>query len=105
MSRFVYSVIAFYVVTITILVLLNVNIDNSIVEIPEKPEIPGVSRIPLFGFLIETAAFIVLLFGFILSLIFVTFTELIPLWLNSIIFIPIIIFMIYEIVARLIRGS
>ena len=41
----------------------------------------------------------------IFRVIFLSFTDLFPAWLNTIVFLPLTLFMIYEVVARLVRGS
>lgn len=106
---FIYRVLTFY---IAFLVLLGLGgLTTAQVEFPTFPDFddtPPSAGLSIVGFtflLIEFLAYFFILMGFFVYLIAFTFTDILPVWLSLIIFLPLAITLIYEVTARLIRGS
>ncbi len=114
-SRFVFTTAVFYVTLLVMLTGLGATFGGAedILEFPTLPDIPnpaedvfGLSFI--FGFfilLILFVAWIGLSLTFLFQIVAFTFTDFIGFPLNVIIFLPLTIFMIYEVVGRMVRGS
>jgi hypothetical protein len=83
-------------------------VSQDMVEIPDFPSIDSVNNIPVINEIVavgEFATYLILLLGFFISLVGVTFTNILPTYLSTLIFTPVAIFLVYEATKGLIRGS
>lgn len=110
----------FYITLITLLSLTTglIAVDEGLIKFPEYPDFNPIDEPPpiaggvFLSFLlgtgtgvIEFSAFIIIIFVFLVNLTLFTMPTLLPAWLNTIIFLPIGVFIVYEALARLGRGS
>lgn len=117
MTKIIFPATVFYVVLILLLAIFGIaDPESDTIQFPTLPETPTVDEIldsipiigAIAGFFLLMAKFLVfslLVVGFMLRMISFTLVDVIPTWLNIIIFLPLIIVVIYEIVGRQIRGS
>ncbi len=112
MSNIIYPAVVFYVVLITLAGLVGaIEADISFPEFPEVPEdilgdIPIISALAgVIIFIVSFGTFIALILNSLFQLITFTFTTVMPIWLSTILFLPLVITVAYETIARLVRGS
>ena len=110
MSNIIFPATVFYTTVIVLMTLLGATLGDGseIIEFPSVPSNPTLEGIPILGFfvlLIEYLAFFVLVIGFLFKMVGFTLFDFIPWWLNTIIFLPLVVTILYETIARLIRGS
>lgn len=111
MTQVIYSSLIFYISFIVMLGLLGVSTESqtNLVEFPPFPDIPNISETNPIFFLASLVINFVLWIGLIIAFLFnlITFGGfgLLPLWLSTILFLPLTVIIIYEVVARQIRGS
>ena len=113
-SQFVFTAMVFYITLIVILTGLGATFGGAenIIEFPTLPDIPNpADEIPvvgaIFGFFVLVlifVAWIALIISFLFQLIAFTFVDFVGFPLNVIIFLPITMFMIWEVI-KLIRGT
>lgn len=107
MSNIVFPATIFYVFLLVFGSLAGITQAEDI-SFPEFPGLPDEDVGLLFGiisFILSFAAFIGLILATFFKLITFTFTGILPLWLSTIIFLPLVIVLTYEIIARMVRGS
>ena len=113
MTKLIIFGTVFYFVLIFLIGLAGATIDDSFnLQPPERPEFNLFSETPLLGRLLAPistlAEIIVFSFSYatyLFSIIFSSFVNVYPFWLNVIVFFPLVALFVYEIIARLIRGS
>ena len=118
MVQFIYTITVFYVTILVLLVALGASIgaDEQLIEFPVFPELPGaqdvIDRLGLLGviagffiLILEFIGFVFLIIGFLFEIVQFTLVDFLPVWLNTLIFLPLIILIVYEVIARQVRGS
>lgn len=112
MTNIIYPVTVFYVILIVLLTTAGININGGdIIEFPSFPTIPNqediLDSLGIFGsiagvfiLIVEFLGFILLIFGFMFKLVAFSLTDILPTWLNIILFLPLTIIIAYEVTAR-----
>lgn len=108
MVEFFYKVILFYTVVAVLLSLAGLQSGSNIDEIPSYPEVSIIKDIPLVGTILNMISmfvpYIILIMYFIVKMSVFTI-DLLPSWLNVILFTPLGLALVYEVTTRLGRGS
>ena len=113
MTNIVFPVIVFYTVLILLLTSAGfvVGVDTTLIEFPIFPVVPGqtnfLESVGLFGtilviplLIVEFVVFVLLILTFIFKLIGFTLINFLPAWLNTLLFLPLILTIVYEVIAR-----
>jgi len=113
------NITSFYIVLIVLLTLAGISIQSDaedIIEFPSFPTIPSqqsfVTKLGGFGTLLtipllvaEFLIFVLLIIGFLIQMISFNLLGVLPWWLNTILFLPLIITIFFEFITKVIRGS
>ena len=113
MTRLIIFGTVFYFVLIFLLGLAGTTIEDSFnLQPPTRPEFNLFTETPFLGSLLAPISTLaeIIVFSFtyaryLFDIIFTSFVDVYPFWLNVIIFFPLVALFVYEVIARLVRGA